>query len=216
MSYNLILLGPPGAGKGTQAKVLTERFGIPQISTGDILRVAVKNQTSFGVRAKAFMDQGALVPDDLVIDIIRERLSMADSAHGFILDGFPRTVAQADVLSKMLSDNAKAIDHVISITVDNDELIQRVIGRLTCKGCGRGYHLKFDPPAAEGKCNVCGADLYQRDDDKEETMRARLAAYASQTAPLIEYYTKLGLVRPVDGLGAIQEISNTLIRVVEG
>jgi len=216
MSYNLILLGPPGAGKGTQAKVLTERFGIPQISTGDILRAAVKDQTPSGVRAKSFMDQGALVPDDLVIDIIRERLSMSDSAHGFILDGFPRTVAQADVLSKMLSDNNRSIDHVISITVDNDELIQRVIGRLTCRGCGRGYHLRFDPPAVEGKCNVCGADLYQRDDDKEETMRARLTAYALQTAPLIEYYTNLGIVRPVDGLGTIQEISKMLIRVVEG
>ena len=199
MSCNLILLGPPGAGKGTQAKVLTGRFGIPQISTGDILRSAVKDQTPSGLRAKSFMDQGALVPDDLVIDIIRERLSMLDSSHGFILDGFPRTVAQADVLSKMLSDNGRSIDHVISITVDNDELIQRVIGRLTCKGCGRGYHLKFDPPSQEGKCNVCGADLYQRDDDKEETMRARLVAYESQTSPLIEYYTNKGLLHTING-----------------
>lgn len=216
MSYNLILLGPPGAGKGTQAKILVGRFGIPQISTGDILRTAVREQTPSGLRAKSFMDQGALVPDDLVIDIIRDRLSMPDSSNGFILDGFPRTVAQADALSRMLNDNGKSIDHVISITVDNDELIQRVIGRLTCRGCGRGYHLRFDPPVAEGKCNACGAELYQREDDKEETMRARLDAYASQTAPLIDYYTGLGVIRPVDGLGMIQEISSMLIRVVEG
>jgi adenylate kinase len=216
MGYNLILLGPPGAGKGTQAKLLIDRYRIPQISTGDILRAAVKEMTPSGVRAKKYMDDGALVPDDLVIDIIKDRLSMPDSASGFILDGFPRTVAQADALSKMLLENSKSIDHVISITVDYDELLKRVIGRLTCKGCGRGYHLVYDPPAVPGICSVCSAELFQRDDDKEDTMRARLQTYDSQTAPLIDYYSSLGLLRPVDGLGSIQEINSSLVRLLEG
>lgn len=216
MGYNIILLGPPGAGKGTQAKLLIERFGIPQISTGDILRSAVKDMTSSGVRAKKFMDDGALVPDDIVISIISDRLKMSDSVSGFILDGFPRTVAQADALSVMLDKSGKAIDHVISMTVDNDELIKRVIGRLTCKSCGRGYHIDFDPPAVQGVCNLCSGELYQRDDDREDTMRNRLFNYESQTAPLIKYYSSLGLLRPVDGFGSIQEISSALFSLLEG
>lgn len=216
MGYNLILLGPPGAGKGTQAKILTDKFNIPQISTGDILRSAVKELTPSGISAKKFMDAGDLVPDSLVIEIIKDRLSMADSADGFILDGFPRTVVQADALSKMLLENGKAIDHVISITVDYEELIKRVIGRLTCKGCGRGYHLDFDPPAITGKCSVCSAELFQRDDDKEETLRSRLLAYDTQTAPLIDYYRALSLLRPVDGLGSIQGINTALVQLLEG
>jgi len=216
MGLNLILLGPPGAGKGTQAKLLIERYLIPQISTGDILRAAVKEQSRSGVKAKEYMDKGALVPDDLVIEIIRDRLTLPDTSNGFILDGFPRTVAQADALASMLKDNRKSIDHVISITVDNEELIQRVIGRLTCRGCGQGYHLVFDPPAVSGVCNVCGSELYQRDDDKEETMRARLLTYESQTAPLIEYYGSIGLLRPVEGVGSIQAINDSLAKVLEG
>jgi len=216
MGFNLILLGPPGAGKGTQAKLLIERYRIPQISTGDILRSAVKEQSPSGVRAKEFMDRGALVPDDLVIEIIKDRLSLPDTAAGFILDGFPRTVAQADALASMLKSNGKSIDHVISITVDNEELVQRVIGRLTCRGCGQGYHLIFDPPAVTGVCNICGSELYQRDDDKEETMRARLLTYESQTAPLIKYYDTFGLLRPVAGVGSIKEINDSLARVLEG
>ena len=216
MGYNLILLGPPGAGKGTQAKLLIERYHIPQISTGEILRAAVKEMTPSGVMAKKFMDDGALVPDDLVIDIIKERLSRADSVNGFILDGFPRTVAQADALSRMLLNGGKSIDHVISLTVDYDELLKRVIGRLTCRGCGRGYHLDYDPPLIPGKCTVCSSELYQRDDDREETMRARLVTYESQTAPLIDYYSSLSLLRPVDGLGSIQEINSSLVRLLEG
>jgi len=215
MGFNIILLGPPGAGKGTQAKLLIKRYRIPQISTGDILRTAVKEQTRSGVRAKEFMDKGALVPDDLVIEIIKDRLSMPDSTAGFILDGFPRTVAQADALAIMLKSDDKSIDHVISITVDNEELVQRVIGRLTCRGCGRGYHLRFDPPVEKGVCNACGSELYQRDDDKEETMRARLLTYESQTAPLIQYYSTLGLLRPVDGLGSIHDINESLAQVLE-
>jgi len=216
MGYNLILLGPPGAGKGTQAKLLIERYQIPQISTGDMLRAAVKEMTPAGLRVKEYMAEGALVPDDLVIDIIKDRLSMADSVNGFILDGFPRTVAQADALSRMLLNGGKSIDHVISLTVDYDELLKRVIGRLTCRGCGRGYHLDYDPPVISGKCTVCSSELYQRDDDREETMRARLLTYESQTAPLIDYYSSLSLLRPVDGLGSIQEINSSLVRLLEG
>lgn len=216
MGYNIILLGPPGAGKGTQAKLLIDALKIPQISTGDILRSAVKALTPAGVRAKKFMDSGALVPDELVIDIIKDRLALSDSEHGFILDGFPRTVAQADALTKMLKENRKAIDHVISITVDNEELLKRVIGRLTCRGCGRGFHAVFDPPVTPGICTFCSAELYQRDDDKENTMRARLATYELQTAPLIDYYRSRSLLRPVDGLGSIAEINSTLMHILEG
>lgn len=216
MGHNLILLGPPGAGKGTQAKLLIEQFGIPQISTGDILRAAVKNKTAAGVRAKQFMDEGALVPDELVIEIIRERLTAVDTASGFILDGFPRTVAQADALSKMLEASYKQIDHVIAMSVDYDELIKRVVGRLTCKDCGRGFHVDFDPPQVPGVCDFCSGVLYQRDDDREDTMRARLNTYESQTAPLISYYSSLGLLRSVDGLGAIQEINSILVSLLKG
>jgi len=215
MGYNLILLGPPGAGKGTQAKLLIERYQIPQISTGDMLRAAVKEMTPAGLRVKEYMAEGALVPDDLVIDIIKDRLAMSDAANGFILDGFPRTVVQADALSKMLLRSCMSIDHVISMTVDFDELLKRVIGRLTCRGCGRGYHLDYDPPATPGKCSVCSSDLYQRDDDKEETMRTRLKTYESQTAPLIDYYSSLFLLRSVDGFGSIQEINSSIVRLLE-
>ena len=216
MGLNLILLGPPGAGKGTQAKLLIDRYGIPQISTGDILRAAVKAGTSAGLRANEFMLQGSLVPDDLVIEIIKDRLQLPDSVKGFILDGFPRTVAQADALNSMLHSAGRVIDHVISINVDNDILLQRVIGRLTCKGCGRGYHKVFDIPAQAGVCDACGADLFQREDDKEETMRARLNTYQAQTSPLIGYYESKNLLRTINGLGSIQEINNSLIKVLEG
>lgn len=214
MGLNLILLGPPGAGKGTQAKFLIERCSIPQISTGDILRAAVKNKTAYGLQAKSFMDSGALVPDSLVIDIIGERLLADDTANGFILDGFPRTVAQADALSQMLEKSDKSIDHVISMTVDNEELIRRVVGRLTCRGCGRGYHLQFDPPHVPMVCNVCSSELYQRDDDKEDTLRSRLTAYETQTSPLIDYYSNYRLLRPIDGMGSIQQIRESLFSVI--
>lgn len=213
---NIILLGPPGAGKGTQAKLLINRYGIPQISTGDILRSAVKEGTPLGVKAKECMDSGSLVSDALVIAIISERLSFSDCRNGFILDGFPRTVAQADALAGMLVSDSKSIDHVISITVDSEELISRVIGRLTCKGCGRGYHVKFDPPAVANQCDSCGAPLFQRDDDREETMRARLQTYQEQTAPLIEYYAARGLLRPIVGTGSIDEINRSLVTLLEG
>jgi adenylate kinase len=216
MVLNLILLGPPGAGKGTQAKLLVERYGIPQISTGDILRHAVKERSELGLRAQAYMESGALVPDELVVSIIEDRITWSDASQGFILDGFPRTVAQADALSVMLAGSQRSIDHVISMTVSEDELVERVVGRLTCKSCGRGYHLRFDPPKDKSVCDICSGELYQREDDREETMRSRLQAYAAQTAPLIEYYSAKGLLRSVNGIGTIQDIQASIARVLEG
>lgn len=213
---NLILLGPPGAGKGTQAKLLVEKYRIPQISTGDILRHAVKERSELGLRAQVYMESGALVPDELVVSIIKDRLTWPDASGGFILDGFPRTVAQADALSVMLASSANGIDHVISIAVSEDELVARVVGRLTCKGCGRGFHLKFDPPKSVAVCDFCSAELYQREDDREETMRSRLQAYAAQTSPLIEYYTQKGILRSIDGIGSIQDIQSSIVKVLEG
>lgn len=203
---NLILLGPPGAGKGTQAKMLIDAYGIPQISTGDMLREAVKNQTPLGLEAKKFMDAGQLVTDEVVIGLAKDRIAQPDCAGGFMLDGFPRTVAQAEALDKMLGEMGKKLDHVISIEVPNDELMKRLTGRRTCKACGQGFHMVFDPPKAEGKCDKCGGELYQRDDDNEATVSNRLKVYESQTKPLIDYYQGKGLLRPIDGQGAITDI----------
>lgn len=213
---NIILLGPPGAGKGTQAKILSKKFKIPQISTGDILRSAVKDQTPMGIKAKGFMDAGALVPDGVVVGIVEERLAKEDCIDGFILDGFPRTVAQADALKDMLVSHGKAIEHVVSVEVDKEELLQRITGRRTCRGCGRGFHIIFDPPSLVGKCDECGDELYQRDDDSEETMRKRLNVYDEQTAPLIAYYSNESLLRSIQGTGSIDEIQQALLRILEG
>jgi adenylate kinase len=211
---NLILLGPPGAGKGTQAKMLVKALSIPQISTGDILRAAVKEQSPMGIKAKECMDAGALVPDEVVVGIVKERLGMADCAGGFILDGFPRTVPQADALKANLAGMGKAIEHVVSIVVDNEELLQRITGRRTCRNCGHGYHVKFDPPKSTGTCNECGGELYQRDDDSEATMRNRLNVYDSQTAPLIQYYEKEGILRTINGTGSINQIQSSILSVI--
>lgn len=211
---NLILLGPPGAGKGTQAKILIKKYGIPQISTGDILRAAVKDRTPMGLKAKKFMDSGALVPDEVVVGIVEERITMNDCADGFILDGFPRTVAQADALSLMLEQNSASIEHVIAITVNNDELLKRISGRWTCKVCGAGCH-KIASTTQSDACIECGGELYQRDDDREETMRRRLEVYQQQTAPLIGYYSERNKLRSVDGLGDIEEIQKKLIDIIE-
>ena len=203
---NLILLGPPGAGKGTQAKMMVEAYGIPQISTGDMLRAAVKNQTELGMEAKKYMDAGGLVPDEVVIGLVRERLSEDDCAKGFMLDGFPRTVPQAEELDKVLAGLNKGIDHVVSIEVPNEELMGRLTGRRTCKACGSGFHMVFDPPKQDGACDKCDGELYQRDDDNEETVGNRLKVYEDQTKPLIDYYSGKGLLRPIDGVGGIPEI----------
>ena len=203
---NIILLGPPGAGKGTQAKMLIDAYSIPQISTGDMLREAVKNQTPLGLEAKKFMDAGQLVTDEVVIGLVKERIAKPDCASGFMLDGFPRTVAQAEALDKVLDKMSKNIDHVVSIEVPSAELMGRLTGRRTCKSCGQGFHVMFDPPKAEGKCDKCGGELYQRDDDNETTVGNRLKVYESQTKPLIDYYQGKGLLRPIDGVGPIDAI----------
>ncbi len=213
---NLILLGPPGAGKGTQAKLLTKRLGIPQISTGDILRAAVKDATPMGIKAKGYMDSGALVPDEVVVGIVEERLAKPDCGNGFILDGFPRTVVQADALKTTLAGLDKRIEHVISIDVDKEELLGRITGRRTCRLCGKGFHVTFDPPKQSGKCDDCGGELYQRDDDSETTMRNRLDVYDRQTAPLIAYYAQESLLRSVKGTGSIEEIQKKILDEIAG
>ncbi len=203
---NIILLGPPGAGKGTQAKMLIDTYQIPQISTGDILRAAVKEGTPLGKEAKGYMDKGELVPDSVVIGIVEERIQEPDCKKGYMLDGFPRTVPQAKALDAMLQKLESEIDHVVSIEVANEELIKRLTGRRTCRECGAGFHIMFDPPKQEGVCDKCGGELYQRDDDNEATVRSRLQVYDSQTKPLIDYYQGQEKIRPIDGVGQIKEI----------
>lgn len=213
---NLILLGGPGAGKGTQAKKLIDKYQIPQISTGDILRAAVKEGTELGRKAKEYMDAGKLVPDEVVIGIIKDRLAQPDCKKGFILDGFPRTVPQAEALDKVLGELGSKIDHVISIEVDEEELVTRLTGRRTCKNpsCGMMYHIKFNPPKKEGICDKCGSELYQRDDDNEATVRSRLATYNQATKPLIDYYQAKGLLRPIAGVGSIDEIFQKICTIL--
>jgi adenylate kinase len=203
---NIILFGPPGAGKGTQARFIVERFGIPQISTGDMLRAAVKAQTPLGVAAKAVMDSGGLVSDEIVLGLVKERLSQDDCANGFILDGFPRTIHQADGLLAILDSLGKQLDHVVSLDLDTDDIIRRLSGRRTCPACGKGYHLLYDPPKKEGLCDLCGGSLVQRDDDREETVRNRLNVYSQQTSPLKAYFEQRGLLRNVPGSGSIQDV----------
>lgn len=200
MSMNLIFLGPPGAGKGTQAKRTVDRYKIPQISTGDMLRAARKEGTELGREAAGYMDAGKLVPDDLVVGIVGERIVKEDCSAGFILDGFPRTLGQAESLDRMLEEIGRGIDHVVDLVVDDEELVGRLTARRSCSECGRIYHLKFEPPPSPDACE-CGGGLVQREDDNEETVRNRLAVYHSQTAPLQEYYEKKGLRRRIEGGG---------------
>ena len=211
---NIILLGPPGAGKGTQAKMLVEEYQIPQISTGDILRAAVKEGSPLGKEAKACMDKGELVPDSVVIGIVEERIQQPDCTKGYMLDGFPRTVPQAEALDGMLQNLSSQIDHVVSIEVANEELVGRLTGRRTCRDCGAGFHVMFDPPEKEGVCDKCGGELYQRDDDNEATVRSRLATYNQATKPLIDYYAGKGLVRPIAGVGGIDDIFNKICGIL--
>ncbi|EHP84786.1 adenylate kinase [Geobacter metallireducens RCH3] len=213
-AMNLIFLGPPGAGKGTQANLLVGTYGIPQISTGDILRSAVANQTSLGITAKSYMDAGSLVPDEVVVGIVNERLAADDCAAGFILDGFPRTVAQADALGGMLQGAGRSIAHVISFEVDYAVLVDRLTGRRMCRACGRGFHVLYDRPSVEGRCDSCGGELYQRDDDKVETIRRRLDVYDEQTVPLKLYYERASLLRKVDALGSIESVSQSIQNIV--
>ncbi|AAR36229.1 adenylate kinase [Geobacter sulfurreducens] len=212
---NLVFLGPPGAGKGTQANLLTRTYEVPQISTGEILRAAVKSKTPMGVKAKEYMDQGALVPDSVVVGIVEERLASPDCASGFILDGFPRTVAQADALKQVLGALGKQIEHVVSFEVDKGVLLERIVGRRVCRACGRAFHVKFDPPLVDGVCDACGGELYQRDDDREDTMRRRLEVYDEQTAPLKSYYEGERLLRKVNALEPIEDVQRQIVKLVE-
>lgn len=211
----LIFLGPPGVGKGTQAQRLATEEGIPQVSTGEILRHAVKQGTPLGKQAQGFMDAGKLVPDEVVIGIIRERVSGGECARGYILDGFPRTVAQAEALDQMLRKHGgPGIDHVVSFEVPRADLIRRLSGRRSCPACQAVYHLEHAPPKREGRCDKCGGALVQRDDDKMETVEARLTVYERQTSPLIEYYEKQGLLRRVDASVSIDQVYERLRAVV--
>ena len=210
---DIILFGPPGAGKGTQAQKLSQKYGIPQISTGDILRANVKSETALGLEAKKYMDKGELVPDSVLIGIIKSRLLEADCNNGFLLDGYPRTVPQADALSEILNEIKKPIDIVINIAVPNSLLTERLSGRWM-SSCGASYHTKFNPPKKEGVCDVCGNALFQRPDDTSDAVSNRLNVYEKQTAPLIDYYQKKGLLKDIDGTRDIDVVFAEIDKLV--
>lgn len=213
----IVLLGGPGSGKGTQAKKLIDTLGVPQISTGDIFRAALKEATPMGLKAKTYMDKGELVPDEVVIGVVEERLGKPDLAKGYMLDGFPRTLPQAQALDKILNGQGKGIEHAILVDVPDEELVARLSGRRTCKNsaCGAMFHVMFNPPKQDGICDVCGTNLYQRDDDTEAVIRERLGVYNNQTAPLIDYYETKGLLRRVKGVGPIDEIFAAIEKVLK-
>lgn len=212
---NVVLFGPPGSGKGTQAAFIVGRYGMPQISTGDMLRAAVKAKTPLGVMAKSIMDAGGLVSDDIVLGLVRERISCEDCASGFILDGFPRTIHQADSLMALLVESDNKIDFVISMEVGNDELVGRLSGRRTCPACGKGFHVLYDKPEREGICDSCGAHLVQRDDDCEQTVINRLNVYEQQTSALKSYFKDLGLLYSISGTGPIAEIQLRISSILD-
>jgi adenylate kinase len=211
---NLVLLGAPGAGKGTQAKMLSNKYQIPHISTGDILRENLAKGTQLGLKAKQYMDRGELVPDSLLIAIIKDRLSKPDTDIGYLLDGFPRTIPQAEALENIIGDIEKRLDAVIDIEVPDNELVKRLAGRRMCR-CGASYHIKFNPPEKEGLCDTCGDDLYQRDDDTESAVKTRLKAYYKQTHPLIDFYSERQLLRTVNGTGSIEDIFQEITAAVD-
>ncbi|MGM0507902.1 MAG: adenylate kinase [Fusobacteriota bacterium] len=212
---NLILLGGPGAGKGTQAKKIISQYDIPQISTGDILRQAVKDETAMGMEAKKYMDDGKLVPDDVIVGIIEDRLSKDDCKKGFILDGFPRTIPQAESLNRVLEDLEKELTAVISFEVSDEELVSRLTGRRVCKECGTSYHVKFNPPEKEGVCDECGGQLITRKDDNKETAKNRIEVYKKQTSPLINYYKKENKLYEVNGERGIEKITEEIFDILE-
>lgn len=210
-----ILLGPPGAGKGTQAARIVDAYGVPHISTGDILRANVKEGTTLGVEAKRYMDAGDLVPDEVIIEMVADRLSQRDAADGFLFDGFPRTVAQAEALDALLADRGTPLDVVIELVVDHDEVVRRLSGRRTCASCGRIYHLEVDPPTAGGVCDACGGALQQRPDDAEDVVRNRLEVYRDQTEPLVTFYADRGELRRLEAIGAVDEVTGRARAILE-
>ena len=211
----LIMLGAPGAGKGTQAAKICEKYNIPTISTGAIIRNAIRNETEIGKQAKGLIDKGLLVPDEVVIEIIKERLAESDCERGFILDGFPRTVDQADALKGILTELGLSLKSVLNITVPSADLVERAVGRRICRSCGATYHVKFSPSKQEGVCDACGGELYQRADDTEETMKNRLSVYEAQTKPLIDYYQAAGLYVEIDGRQAIDKVFDDVVAALK-
>jgi adenylate kinase len=211
---NLILLGPPGAGKGTQAAKIVEKYDIPHISTGDIFRKNIKEGTELGKRAQEYMNNGRLVPDDLVVEIATARLLEDDCAKGFLLDGFPRTVYQAEKLDEFLAANGRKLDCVLDIAVDKSELMERLIGRRVCRACGASFHVKNMPPAKEGVCDSCGGELYQRADDTEETVANRISVYEAETMPLVDYYEKAGNIAHVNGANALDAVFADIVNAL--
>ncbi|MCI8725794.1 MAG: adenylate kinase [Hungatella sp.] len=210
----LIMLGAPGAGKGTQAKKIAEKYQIPHISTGDIFRANIKGQTELGMKAKSFMDQGMLVPDEITIGMLLDRIHEADCAGGYVLDGFPRTIPQAESLTKALAEMGTGIDYAINVDVPDDNIVSRMSGRRACLNCGATYHVAFNPPKTENVCNTCGQSLVLRDDDKPETVKKRLDVYHQQTQPLIDYYKKAGVLKEVDGTQNMEDVFQSIIKVL--
>lgn len=207
----LVLVGPPGAGKGTQAQYVAQYLSVPKISTGDIFRANVSSGTPLGKQAKAYMDAGDLVPDEVTIQMVRDRLAEDDAVKGFLLDGFPRNVPQARVLDNLLMELGGGVDAVLEMVVDDDEVVRRLSGRRTCRGCSRVWHLDFDPPTDPDLCDACGGELFQRDDDQEETIRHRLEVYADQTAPLVAYYADKGILIGIDATGPVDDVTERAI-----
>ncbi len=210
----IIMLGAPGAGKGTQAKKIAEKYGIPHISTGDIFRANIKGGTELGLKAKTFMDQGMLVPDEITIGMLMDRIKADDCAAGYVLDGFPRTIPQAESLTEALAGRGESIDYAINVDVPDEDIVARMSGRRACLSCGATYHVRFNPPKTEGVCDVCGSALVQRDDDKPETVKNRLAVYHEQTQPLIDYYQRAGVLKEVDGTRDLERVFADIVEIL--
>ena len=210
----LIMLGAPGAGKGTQAKKIAEKYSIPHISTGDIFRANIKNGTELGKKAKTFMDQGLLVPDDLVVDLVVDRVNQEDCKNGYVLDGFPRTIPQAEALDRALAEMGQKIDYEINVEVPDENIVHRMGGRRACIGCGATYHVEFNAPKVEDVCDTCGGELVLRDDDKPETVQKRLSVYHAQTQPLIDYYKKANVLVEVDGTQDINVVFQDIVKIL--